>query len=108
MNIDTLHTIWGITPQHIVNDEFTGYESVYYQLDKFTKEVYDKDPEGTIDRVFEIYRTIGLVPITYYTEQGVKDALKKFKHQSYNSVNNSRIGLGNNQGQNQKVEALTV
>tara|TARA_R110002126_G_scaffold89100_1_gene213086 strand:- start:43 stop:1158 length:1116 start_codon:yes stop_codon:yes gene_type:complete len=99
MNIDKLHQIWGITPAHIVNDEFTGYESVYSQFDKFTKDTYDKDPAGTIDAVFDIYRGVGLVPIVYYTEQGVKDALKKFKHQSYHSVNNSRIGLGNNQGQ---------
>jgi hypothetical protein len=99
MNIDKLHKIWNIEPKHIVADQFTGYESVYDQLDTFTKEVYDKDPTGTIDRVFDIYRSIGLVPITYYTEQGIKDALKKFKHQSYNAVNDNRIGLGNNQGQ---------
>ena len=99
MNIDKLHNIWSIESKHIVADEFTGYESVYDQLDTFTKEVYDKDPEGTIDCVFDIYRSIGLVPIVYYTEQGVKDAIKKFKHQSYNSVNDNRIGLGNNQGQ---------
>lgn len=99
MNIDKLHKVWSIEPKHVVADEFTGYESVYDQLDTFTKEVYEKDPEGTIDRVFDIYRSIGLVPIVYYTEQGVKDAIKKFKHQSYNSVNDNRIGLGNNQGQ---------
>ena len=65
MNIDKLHKIWNIAPKHIVADEFTGYESMYDQLDTFTKEVYDKDPEGTIDRVFDIYRNIGLVPIIY-------------------------------------------
>jgi len=99
MNIDKLHKLWNLEPKHIVADEFTGYESVYSKLDKFTKDIYDKDPEGTIDKVFDIYRSIGLVPIVYYTEQGVKDAVKKFKHQSYNSVNDNRIGLGNNQGQ---------
>ena len=99
MNIDKLHKLWNLESKHIVADEFTGYESVYSKLDKFTKDIYDKDPEGTIDKVFDIYRSIGLVPIVYYTEQGVKDAVKKFKHQSYNSVNDNRIGLGNNQGQ---------
>ena len=63
MNIDKLHKLWNLESKHIVADEFTGYESVYSKLDKFTKDIYDKDPEGTIDKVFDIYRSIGLVPI---------------------------------------------
>ena len=94
-----LHKTWNILPQHITSDEFTGYESVYDQLDAFDKAQYDADPQGTIDQVFEIYRSIGLVPIVYYTHQGLVDAVRSFSKLSYNNVNNSKIGLGNNRGQ---------
>ena len=97
--IDHLHKTWNILPQHITSDEFTGYESVYNQLDAFDKAQYDADPQGTIDQVFEIYRSIGLVPIVYYTHQGLVDAVRSFSKLSYNNVNNSKIGLGNNRGQ---------
>jgi len=97
--IDHLHTSWEIKDHHIVADQFTGYESVYDKLDSFNKAQYDKDPEAVIDEVFNIYRSIGLVPIFYYTQKGLVDAVKTFSQQSYNSVNNSIIGLGNNRGQ---------
>ena len=97
--IDHLHKIWNIKDHHIVADQFTGYESVYDKLDSFDKVQYDKDPEGTIDQVFNIYRSIGLVPIFYYTQKGLVNAVKTFSQQSYNSVNSSVIGLGNNRGQ---------
>jgi SAM-dependent methyltransferase len=97
--IDHLHKVWEIKDHHIVADEFTGYESVYEKLDSFTKEQYDKDPQGTIEEVFNVYRSIGLIPIVYYTEQGLVDAVKSFSKLSYNGVNNSKIGLGNNRGQ---------
>ena len=97
--IDHLHKTWNILPQHITSDEFTGYESVYDQLDAFDKAQYDTDPQGTIDQVFEIYRNIGLVPIVYYTHQGLVNAVRSFSKLSYNNVDNSKIGLGNNRGQ---------
>ena len=97
--IDHLHKTWNILPQHITSDEFTGYESVYDQLDAFDKAQYDADPQGTIDQVFEIYRSIGLVPIVYYTHQGLVDAVRKFSKLNYNNVDNGKIGLGNNRGQ---------
>ena len=97
--IDHLHKTWNILPQHITSDEFTGYESVYNQLDAFDKAQYDADPQSTIEQVYEIYRNIGLVPIVYYTHQGLVDAVRSFSKLSYNNVNNSKIGLGNNRGQ---------
>ena len=97
--IDHLHKTWNILPQHITSDEFTGYESVYDQLDAFDKAQYDADPQGTIDQVFEIYRSIGLVPIVYYTHKGLVDAVRAFSKLNYNNVNNNKIGLGNNRGQ---------
>jgi SAM-dependent methyltransferase len=97
--IDHLYNIWNIKDQHVVADQFTGYESIYDKLDRYTKEQYDKDPQAVIDEVFELYRSIGLVPIVYYTQAGLVQAVKTFSQQSYNGVNNSVIGLGNNRGQ---------
>jgi len=97
--INEIHHTWNIQAHNIHSDEFTGYEPVYNQLDKFTKEVFEKDPEGTVDKVFEIYRSINLVPIIYFTEDGLVRAIKEFKSTSYNSVIDNRIGLGNNRGQ---------
>jgi len=97
--IERIHKFWGIKPEHIFADMFTGYEDHYAELDTFTKEVYDANPAETIERVFNIYRTRGLVPIIYYTEAGLIKALKDFKSINYNKVENNRIGLGNNQGQ---------
>ena len=97
--INDIHHTWNIQAHNIHSDEFTGYEPVYDQLDKFTKEVFEKDPEGTVDKVFEIYRSINLVPIIYFTEDGLVRAIKEFKSTSYNSVIDNRIGLGNNRGQ---------
>ena len=97
--IDHLHKTWNILPQHITSDEFTGYESVYDQLDAFDKAQYDADPEGTIERVYNIYRSINLVPIVYYTHKGLVDAVRSFSKLNYNNVDNNKIGLGNNRGQ---------
>ena len=42
--IKTLHNIWNI--KQVEGDEFTGYESVYDQLDAFDKAQYDADTSG--------------------------------------------------------------
>ena len=97
--ITQLHKTWNILPQHITSDEFTGYESVYDQLDAFDKAQYDADPQGTIEKVYTIYRSIDLVPIVYYTHKGLVDAVRAFSKLNYNNVDNNKIGLGNNRGQ---------
>ena len=97
--IDHLHKTWNVLPQHITSDEFTGYESVYDQLDAFDKAQYDADPQGTIEKVYNIYRSIDLVPIVYYTHKGLVDAVRAFSKLNYNNVDNNKIGLGNNRGQ---------
>ena len=97
--IDHLHKTWNVLPQHITSDEFTGYESVYDQLDTFDKAQYDADPQGTIEKVYKIYRSIDLVPIVYYTHKGLVDAVRAFSKLNYNNVDNNKIGLGNNRGQ---------
>jgi len=95
--IDELYKFWNIT--NPVADIFTGYEDLYTEFDKHTKETYDKDPEKTIDTVFDLYRNRGIVPIVYYTHNGLVQAIKDFKFANYNNVNDKRIGLGNNLGQ---------
>ena len=97
--IKEIHNFWGIGSKNIHGDEFTGYESVYSQLDKFDKPAFNRDPEHTVSSVFDIYRSINLVPIIYYTEKGILRAIRDFKDSSYNGVKNGRINLGNNKGQ---------
>ena len=97
--IDKINNFWGIKPEHVSGDMFTGYESLYPEFDKYTKAVYDADPTGTIEKVFELYRSINLVPITYYTEDGLHQAIREFRRAEYHGVRNGKIGLGNNVGQ---------
>jgi len=97
--LQEIHNFWGIKPSHVVGEEFTGYECVYDQLNKLDKPAYNKDPEGTIEKVFDIYRSVNLVPIIYFTEKGLINAVREFKSISYNTVKDSKISLGNNKGQ---------
>ena len=97
--IDELLSIWNIKPEHRFGDVFSGYEDHYEELNKFTKETYDVNPEQTIDDVFNIYRSRGIVPIVYYTKTGLIEAIKEFSTAKYNGVQGDVIGLGNNQGQ---------
>ena len=97
--LQEIHDFWGIGAKNIHGDEFTGYESVYDQLDKFDKPAFNKDPDGTVSSIFDIYRSINLVPIIYFTEKGIIRAIRDFKDTSYNGVKDSRISLGNNRGQ---------
>ena len=97
--LDKIYSFWNIKQDNIHGNEFTGYEPLYSEFDTFTNETYNADPEGTIDAVFNLYRSINIVPIVYYTEQGLVDAIKTFRNSSYNNVKDGRIGLGNNRGQ---------
>ena len=97
--LQEIHDFWGIKPKHIQGKEFTGYEPVYNQLDFFTKDVYEKNPTDTIEKVFDLYRSINLVPIIYYTHSGLVNAVREFRSIGYNKVNNNKISLGNNKGQ---------
>ena len=97
--LQEIYNFWGIKSSHIVSSEFTGYEPIYSQLDKLDKNSYEKDPEFTIQTVFDLYRTINLTPIIYYTEKGLISAIREFRSISYNSVKNKKISLGNNKGQ---------
>lgn len=97
--LERIYQTWHIETAHITGDEFTGYEHLYPQFDQFTKEVYEADPASTIDRVFDLYRSVNLVPMDYYTEAGLVKAIRDFRDASYKNVRDHRIGLGNNRGQ---------
>jgi len=97
--LQKIYDIWNIKPEHIHDDVFTGYEPLYSEFDKFTTDTYKADPEGTIEAVYNLYRSVNLVPITYYTEQGVISEIKNFRNSTYNNVKDGRVSLGNNKGQ---------
>ena len=96
--ITDLHNTWGVA-QYASQPQFTCYESVQDKLDVFTKEHYLKAPTDTVQQVFDIYRSINITPIIYYTEAGIITAIKELAGTIANGVNNSIISLGNNQGQ---------
>jgi len=97
--IDRLYQQWNIQPDNIRGDRFTGYEHLYDQFDLYTKDVYQSDPAGTIEKIKDLYRSVNLVPIDYFTEPGLIKELRLFRDKKVNSVDNSTLGLGNNQGQ---------
>lgn len=96
--IDQLHQTWGVS-KYATQPEFTCYESVIDKLNTFTKEDYLKDPDTIVQDVFDIYRTINITPINYYTEEGLISAIKDINKTKANPVKNNIIPLGNNQGQ---------
>ncbi len=97
--IREIYDFWNIDQSYAVADTFTGYEDLYEQFDKHTKETYQADSDATIDAVFNLYRSRGIVPIDYYTEAGLAQAIRNFAGAKYNTVQGDTIGLGNNQGQ---------
>lgn len=107
-SIEDLHRTWGTESYHTHAllqgwAEFTCYESVLEQLSTYTKQRYEQTPEQVIEDVFNIYRSINIVPINYYTEQGVVLAIQDLQASNYNEVEGingqATIGLGNNRGQ---------
>lgn len=113
--IEQLHKTWGTEQYHTHAllqglDEFTCYESVLEQLSTYTKERYQANPDQVIEEIFNIYRSINIVPIVYYTEPGIKRAIINLDHTAANNVEiiekdgitvkkSPTIPLGNNQGQ---------
>ena len=102
--IEHLHKIWGVEQYATLarlqgETTFTCYESVAEQLVGYTKERYQQAPEKVIEEVYDIYRSINVVPIDYYTEQGLITDIKVLYDTISNEVKDYRIGLGNNQGQ---------
>lgn len=102
--IEQLYKTWGVEQYATLAmlkdaDTFTCYESVADELAGYTKARYQATPEQILEEVFAIYRSINIVPIDYYTEQGLIKDIKTLMDTTSNEVKNDRIGLGNNQGQ---------
>ena len=112
--IEQLHKTWGTEQYHTHAllqgwDEFTCYEGVLEQLSTYTKARYQANPDKVVEEIFDIYRSINVVPIVYYTEEGLKREIMSLDNTVANSVEimetaaqlkqNPIIPLGNNQGQ---------
>ena len=89
---------WAYTP---TQDTATGYESVMPQLRKLSKEAWTAADEAgrqaIQDKVFDIYRGINIVPITYYSLDGCRQAVNELATKT-KSVKNHQLGVGNNEG----------
>jgi len=89
---------WGYTP---TSDVCTGYESVLLELRALGKDAWKKandvGKQAIQDEVFDIYRTVGVVPITYYSLDGCRQQVNELATKT-KSVKNSQLGVGNNEG----------
>jgi hypothetical protein len=89
---------WGYTP---TTEVCTGYESVMPQLRALSKELWsaadDAGKEAIQQEVFNIYRSINIVPITYFNLDGCRAAVHDLAHKN-KSVTNKQLGVGNNEG----------
>ena len=113
ITIEDLHKTWGTEQYHTHAllqgiDEFTCYEGVLEPLSTYTKERYHANPDKVVEEIFDIYRSINIVPIVYYTEQGIKREIMNLDNTVANQVDVTKNGndpvyptipLGNNQGQ---------
>jgi hypothetical protein len=89
---------WGYTP---TADVCTGYETVMHRLRALGKDVWnqadDAGKQAIQDEVFDIYRSVGVVPITYYSLDGCRQQVNELATKT-KSVRNSQLGVGNNEG----------
>lgn len=80
----------------------SGYENVLDSLRNYTKTNYVESSEERkteiIKEVFEIYRNVNIFPITYYSQAGVSDEIKKCVEKEV-SLSGSVLDLKFNQGQ---------
>jgi len=91
---------WGVTP---TSEKYTGYEHVEDKLKTYTKERWESADEAgkdsIVNEVFDIYRSLNIIPITYFTLEGCKSELKSISFKSH-SVQEGKISVGNTAGQN--------
>ena len=89
---------WGYTP---TADVCTGYESVMPRLRELGKDPWnradDAGKEAIQQEVFDIYRSINIVPITYYSLDGCRQQVNELATKT-KSVKNHQLGVGNNEG----------
>ena len=89
---------WGYTSTKL---EATGYEQAYPDLMKLTKEKWSKENDaGKLaieQQVFDIYRAIDILPITYYSLDGCKEQIKNLRGKSP-KIKDGKIPVGNTAG----------
>ena len=89
---------WGYTP---TSDVCTGYESVEPQLRALSKERWTKENdagrEAIQQEVFDLYRSINLVPVTYFNLDGCRAQIRTVAHKN-KSIAGKQLGVGNNDG----------
>jgi hypothetical protein len=89
---------WGYTPTDKV---CTGYESVMPRLRALGKDAWTQadnaGKEAIQQEVFDIYRSVGIVPITYYNLDGCREQVDELATKT-KSVKNQQLGVGNNEG----------
>ena len=91
---------WNVVP---TSDSFTGYEHVEEQLASYSKDRWtkadDKGKDQIVEDVFNIYRSVNVIPITYFTLEGCKKELKLISQKTH-SVKDGKIAVGATAGQN--------
>ena len=64
-----------------IMDKFTGYEDYYYFLRSPNREHFlsmnDEGKKDQINSIFEIYRKVGIYPVTQFTNDGIKEEILK-------------------------------
>jgi hypothetical protein len=95
---DQICAEWGVTP---TADVYTGYEPVYDQLRLLSKQAWTSaDDAGKIaiqEAAFNIYRGVGVVPITYYSLEGCRQQIAEVAGAG-KSVKNRTLAIGGSAG----------
>jgi hypothetical protein len=65
----------------------SGYEDIWENFYKYTSkeflETSEERQKELIEEVFRIYRTKNILPITYYTKEGIIEEIKKCREKDY-------------------------
>jgi hypothetical protein len=89
---------WNFTPTTKVS---SGYESVIPRLQELGKAAWaaadDAGKEAIQQEVFDIYRRVNILPITYYDLDGCQEQIFELATKS-KSIQNGVLGVGNNEG----------
>ena len=90
---------WNFVPTKL---KCNGYESVMPELARLTKALWDSatptEKNKIEDEVFNIYRSINIVPIEYYSYEGCKQAIRSIAA-TKPKISNNTLSVGNREGQ---------
>ena len=89
---------WNYTPTDKMS---TGYEAVMPRLQQLSKEVWvaadDAGKQQIEDEVFNIYRSVNIIPIHYYNLEGCREQLIELSTKK-KIIEDKILGVGNNEG----------